>query len=116
MARERFRVTYDTVTPESAEQGDYADSSFAHPGGWKFDATDPGPHDLTLREALRACGFYGKPARGAFEDGGRGFYAADSETNYRTGEDTRYAIHPPDTITPASYARVARVLGARGRS
>ena len=105
-----FRVTYDVVTPESAENGDYADSGFAAPGGWKFAADDPGPHEMTLREALDTCGMHGG---GGFEDSGRWFSTVDPDVNYSTGEDTRYSIHPPRNITPASYARLRRYLTGR---
>ena len=102
----RFRVTYQTVTEESAEHGDYAESGFAHPRGWRFPVSDPGPHEITLREAVQIAG-------GPFEDCGRWFSTVDADTNYRTGEDTYYSIHPPEAITPASYARLRRILGIR---
>jgi hypothetical protein len=109
MTTARFRVTYDITTPESAEQGDYAESGFAHPGGWKYPATDPGPHEMTLREAIRTAG-------GGFEDCGRWWSTTDPSQNYRTGEDTYYSIHPPRDITPASYRRITRLLtGKDGR-
>jgi hypothetical protein len=114
MATNRFRVTYDITTPESAEQGDLADSGFAHPGGWKFPADDPGPHEMTLREAIEACGLYPSRRGGlGFEDCGRWFATVDADQDYRTGEDTRYAIHPPRTITRASYRRLRRYLTGR---
>lgn len=114
-ARARFRVTYDTVTEESAELGDYAESGFAAPGGWKFPVEDPGPHEVTLKEAIGICGMYARSRGpiGGFEDSGSWFSTIDADTNYRTGEDTRYNLHPPDTITGASYRRLARVLGTR---
>lgn len=116
MARERFRVTFDVVTPESAEHGDTADNGFAAPGGWKFSADDPGPHEMTLREAISTCGFY--PAArsagmGGFEDSGSWFSTIDADQNYRTGEETRYSLHPPENITPSSYGRLRRYLTGR---
>jgi hypothetical protein len=105
-----FFVTYDIVTPESAEQGDAAESGFASPGGWHHDDR---PEPVTLKEALRIVGYGGRPACGAFDDGGWGFYATDRDQDYRTGEETSYAIHPAITITPASYRRVRRLLGCR---
>jgi hypothetical protein len=35
MAYERFSVTFDVATPESAEYGDFSESGFASPGGWR---------------------------------------------------------------------------------
>ena len=98
-----FRVTYDIVTPESAEQGDTAESGFYSRGGWKHDD----PSDWTLREVVSEFG------RGAFEDGGSWFYTVDPRVDYRTGEDTSFAVHPPRTITAASYARIKRMLCGR---
>jgi hypothetical protein len=95
-----FHVTYDSVTEESAENGDIESSGFCSPHGWKHDD----PADLSLREVLSIVG------RGSCYDGGRSFYTADADTNYRTGEDTTYAVHPPRTITSASYARLRRIL------
>jgi hypothetical protein len=116
MTTARFRVTYDVVSPESAEQGDTCDSGFAHPRGWKFPANDPGPHEMTLREAIEVCGFYPRAraaGMGGFEDSGSWFSTIDPDQNYQTGEDTRYSIHPPKNITAASYRRLARYLTGR---
>ena len=93
----KFRVTYDIRTRESADQGDYAESGFAAPGGWTFPADDPGPHEMTLREAINIAGT-------GLEDCGRWFSSVD------WGNETLYSIHPPRTITRASYRRLARLL------
>jgi hypothetical protein len=105
----RFSVTYDVVTEDSARDGDVAESGFASPGGWKHDDRSL----LTLREAIAATGRYYSRHGCGFEDGGCAFYTSDSDTNYRTGEDTSYAIHPPRTITASSYRRVSRILTGR---
>ena len=101
----RFTVTYDIVTHDSAEYGDVAESGFASSGCWKHDD----PAYLTLRECLSACGLFGGSAT-SFEDCGRWFQMIDAETDYRTGDETRYSIHPPTNITHSSYRRLARVL------
>ena len=98
-----FRVTYDVVTEESASDGDTSESGYYSPGGWKHDD----PAAWTLREVVSQFG------RNGFEDGGSSFYLVDSEANYYTGEDKSYAVHPPDGITAASYARVRRILAGR---
>src|SRR5262245_15611974 len=105
----RFRVTYDIVTPESAEDGDVADAGWAGPGGWKFAVDDPGPHELSLREAIYTAGGYA----GGCYDCGRWVDRIDSDTDYRTGEETRYSLHPPEDISQASYARLRRYLTGR---
>lgn len=104
MIRARFRVTFETITPESVENGDTADSGFIYEDG------------TNLREAIRACGFYPHarvPGHGLFEDSGSWFSTIDADQNYRTGEETRYAIHPPRGITRASYGRLRRYLTGR---
>ncbi len=100
-----FHVTYDVVTEESAEQGDYAESGFYSRGGWKHDD----PSEWTLREVVSEFG------RNSLENNGSWFSTVDSDTDYRTGEDTSYSVHPPRTITAASYQRLIRILCYRNR-
>jgi len=95
-----FRVTYDTVTPESAEQGDIEDSGYYSRGGWKHDD----PSEWTLHDVVDHFG------RNSLENCGTWFSSIDGETDYRTGEETHYAVHPPRTITRASYRRLRRIL------
>lgn len=101
---ERWRVTYDRVTPESAEHGDTAENGWAHYGGWRFPVEDPGPHEMTLREALK----FVYPS----EDCGN-WFASQPEPDYRGGFDETLYLHPPRNITAASYARVKRLLKIR---
>lgn len=106
----RFHATYAVITEESADQGDYASSGFCSPGGWRHEDAAP----LSLREAIEACGQSWSRRYGAgFEDVGRWFATADTDEDYRTGESTSYAIHPPATITASSYARLRRLLTGR---
>lgn len=53
-----FRVTYDIVTSESAEQGDYAESGFVLPGGWHVDVTTPDATRMDLRSAVALVGLW----------------------------------------------------------
>ena len=101
----RFTVTYDVVTHESAEHGDVEKSGFASPGYWRHDE----PAYLSLKECLSACGLFGGRTT-AFQDCGSWFEMIDAETDFRTGDETRYSIHPPKNITRSSYRRLARVL------
>jgi hypothetical protein len=100
-----FHVTYNVVTEESVEQGDYAESGFYSRGGWKHDD----PSEWTLRDVVSQFG------RNSLENNGSWFSTVDSDTDYRTGEDTSYGVHPPRTITPASYRRLIRILCYRNR-
>ena len=108
--RPQFHVTYEIVTPESAEQGDAAERGFAMPHGWQFELESMTPADveacaLDLRSAVNMIG--------CVEDCGRWFAETDGRQNYRTGADTRYSLHPPRNITGASYGRLKRLLKAR---
>jgi hypothetical protein len=117
MTRKRFHVTYDTVTPESAEHGDVEERGFVLPRDSLCDMSESpcGPafvpikakHALTLREALDLLGL--------LESGGDGssYYECDGRQNYRTGAETRYTFHLPDNATAASTERVARLLVSR---
>lgn len=107
-ARERWRVTYDTVTEESAMDGEFSESGWALSGGWKFPVgdKDAASERCTLRAALQISG------RGLY-DAGRWFATSDADIDFATGKETLYAIHPPENITRASYRRVARLLTGR---
>lgn len=98
-----FHVTYDTWDEDALDAGETDDKGFYSRGGWKHDD----PSEWTLQDVVREFGKHG------LEDGGRSFYTVDEEIDYRTGERTNYAVHPPRTITRASYRRVARILSSR---
>lgn len=106
----KFRVTYEIVTPESAEHGDAESRGFVMPGDWRDDIetamTQPrNAYDISLREAmdLADCAY----------DCGRWWTESEGRCNYRTGAIETRSIHPPENITAASYARVSRLLGVR---
>lgn len=93
----RFTVTYEIITPESAEDGVAAER------GWHHDS--PEGCDLSLREAIDLMG--------CCENSGRWFSEIDARHDYKSGAETFYSLHPPRNITPSSYRRVARLLGIR---
>lgn len=104
----KFRVTYEVVTPESAEQGGIAENGFVMPGDWRDDIETAmkqprDAYDISLREAVALA--YPQ------EDCGNWWTESDGRCNYRTGAVETRSIHPPENITPSSYARVSRLLG-----
>lgn len=106
----QFHITYEIVTPESAEHGDAAELGYAMPGGWQFELDSMTPEDI------EACALDLRQAVGMMsscEDSGRWFTETDSDPDYSTGAETRRSLHCPDSITGASYRRVARLLGIR---
>ena len=96
-----FRVTYEIVTPESAEQGDAAERGYVAPGGWHQTE----PEELTLRQAvdLVSC----------VEDAGSCFVEADPTRDYRDGSEETRSLHPPRNISAASYERLRKLLKVR---
>lgn len=103
-----FRVTYEIVTPESAENGDAEEHGFVMPGNWRDDMKTAmkqprDAYNITLREAMRLASPH--------EDCGRWWAESYAEPDYRTGAVETRAIHPPANITESSYKRVSRLLG-----
>lgn len=109
-----FRVTFDTVTPESAERGDFARNGFLDEAGNEFAQQDFATFKewqdfeapaMTLKQAVALCG--------CLENSGNWLSESDGSTDYHTGEVVRRYIHPPRNISSASYARLCRALKVR---
>jgi len=105
-----FSVTYEIVTPESAEEGDAAERGFVLPGEWKVEleraiADKAGTYTMSLREASNLC----YPD----QDSGRWFDESDGRHDYKTGAVETRSLHPPDNVTGASYARLKRLFKVR---
>ena len=90
--RQPFAVTYEIVTPESAADGDVEEH------GYVVESCD-------LAEAMEEVG-------GVCYDSADGRWFANVEYNvdYQTGAYESRSLHMPDNATPASCARVARLL------
>jgi len=113
-----FHVTYDVVTPESAEHSDYAESGFMT-ADYQQVELPAGCCGAAAGQIKDLCGLRLREAielMSCVEDGGAGtsFYECDGRQDYRTGAETRYALHCPDHATGASLARIRRLLVARG--
>ena len=101
-----FAVTYETVTPESAEYGEADERGWILEGGTLRDAW----------EVLRNAGAIGRhveadshPVRDP-----RWFTFYDVSEDYATGAATSYSVHLPPTVSPASRMRLARLFGCYG--
>lgn len=96
----KFDVTFTTITPESAEHGDFADNGFI-------------AKDVDLREAFALMSGYADEADSSFslDNPPRSFTAYNYDENYETGEVEQRSLHLPANITPSSAMRVARLLG-----
>lgn len=97
-----FKVskTYDVVTPESAEYGDFADSGFI------YESTDMSLRDLL--EEINSLGYYEHNSN-AFDNANHiSLYGVDSEIDYSDASETREALHIE--ASPRALKRLGRIL------
>lgn len=96
----QLSMTYETITPESAEDGEAADRGFV------FEA-----YDCTARELadyIRREGF-NSPSN---SHGTPGWLTAYGDTDPHTGEVENRSIHPGrDVQSQKVWARVLRICG-----
>ena len=101
-----FAISYETVTPESAEHGDADERGCILEAGTLRDVWE------TLRNA-GAIGCYVEadtyPAHNP-----RWFTFYDVSEDYATGAVTSYGVHLPPAVSPASRRRLARLFGCYG--
>ena len=96
----QIAMTYEIVTPESAEDGEAADSGFV------FEACD-----CTARELLAYIQREGFNVP-SDSPGIPGWLSTDSEMDYSTGETETRSIHPGrDPQSQKVWARVLRIAG-----
>ena len=89
--------TYQTVTPESAEHGDFAEHGFITPGYWKYPLDDSG--DCKYERTIWGIGDLRGLIDFAHELGIQfhGFAdwaeSVDPDRDYSDGSETFYAMH-----------------------
>ena len=97
----RIRQTYDIVTPESAEHGDYAESGWIdeegtpiEPDQWDMDKADWDYFTAVVAVAVSTIEREGsvEPSSSEFCSG-VWYSTIGDEIDYRTGEHTRYHFH-----------------------
>jgi hypothetical protein len=118
-----FRVTYETVSVESAEQGDYAEIGYLDWQGCPVDNYYDSEWDFRdLVDKLSghlAEGDGARVPRWVTVDPQSDFWLSPfwrdiaSDPNETLGVSA--SVHRPDWITDASWLRVCRVLGWRQR-
>ena len=100
-----FNITFETITPESAENGEAEETGFLD-------------ENLTFREAMDAMRWHmgthveadsypisrSNPPR---------WFTFYGETDYRTGETQNVSLHLPDNLTPSTKLRIARFVGCK---
>jgi hypothetical protein len=96
-----FSVTYEIVTPESAEECDAAERGFVC-------------ENVSLREALAEIDGASEASEWPF-DGRNDAWFTNYEygTDYATGAQESRSLHMPRNLTPATRRRIARLLGVR---
>ena len=99
-----FDITFETITPESAENGDIEESGFLEEG-------------LTLRDAIEALRW----DRGCYVESGsypvtepRWLTFYETDYDYVTGAVTNKVLHLPTHLTPSTRRRIARLVGCYG--
>lgn len=129
----KILMTYDVVTPESAEDGDTADHGFAEPGGWTYSIADESfeerckavgreqalkdmtPEPLEFEDAEEAIDFlqgYGsfEPSCSPVCDNGHCWLTqADGDTDYSTGAVTRLSFHL-EGVDPATHRAIIEAV------
>jgi hypothetical protein len=96
-----WNVTYSTVTPESAEDGDYADT------GFEFEGT-------SFRSAIACFGHVAESADSWPVDGSVRWFDSpiiQDRAYFERGHERHLSLHIPAQITPSSRRRLARLLG-----
>lgn len=88
-----YSITFETITPESAEHGDYHDAGFMVE-----------EEEADLRTVIENAQSYG-----ICEDSGDWFSSVDPSHNYYTGEEIFYSLHLKG-ITPSTYNRIKKLL------
>jgi len=101
----KFNVTYEIVTPESAEFGDAEERGFVAKG-------------VSLREAVDLIGGFAHSADTwpcTLANPPRWFtneaYNEGTREYFEFGREERRSLHLPWNVTPSSAIRVARLLG-----
>ena len=125
----KITMTYDVVTPESAEEGCTEDNGYAEPGGWTYSIADESfqerckavgreqalkdmtPEPLEFEDTEEAIDFL--KSSGPFEascsptcDNGHCWLTqADGDTDYSTGAVTRLSFHL-EGVDPATHREI----------
>lgn len=111
-----IKTTYQVVSPESAEQGDYADQGWENEEGVSMVPDKWDDDDVTAVD--KAVDFLNR--KGATEPSsspgftvGISYTTMDSDVNYETGEDTYYTCHLYGFTPLEEYMIWGRVTGKK---
>ncbi len=96
----KFSVTYEMWTHEDVEAGETSDRGYIS-------------EDVSLREAVRDIGHQALSADEWPVKSPRWLTNDEYDEDFRTGARESRSMHIPNTVTPSSRLRIARLLGVR---
>lgn len=127
----KVSITYEVVSPESAEHGESADHGFYGPGGWRYSLVDdefqslvsevghteavrkmtPAPEEFEgVEEAIAFLSEYGPFEASCYPpQAGCWLTQADADIDYSTGEETRLSFHL-EGVSPEQHMEIVRAV------
>lgn len=103
-----FAVTYEIVTPESASEGDADERGTITEGSCLYDAIQDVNRTRTCKvDGVMAVEADVSPMRGQRVR----WVTVINGTEFETGAEESRSLHIPESVTPASSRRIARLLG-----
>ena len=104
-----FAITFEDMTPESAEQGD------AEARGFEYEDTDIKTATSYLRNmGALGCHCEADSSPISAERPPRWFTFYNVEEDYRTGRVRSMSLHLPRNVTGSTAMRIARLVGCYG--
>ena len=99
-----FSITYEIVTPESAENGDVAEEGFEY-------------ESLSLREAFDVMRWHGNALQAdsypiSLQSPPR-WLSWEGEQDFKSGAYTYRSLHLPESLTASTKLRLARLFGLK---
>ena len=112
----KYSICYETITEESAQDGDFADHGF-YDAGWKYSLNEesviedlkenPNLYRILVKMGELRSIFMEIERLGIVFDGDS-FRSIDPDIDYSTGEETFYSFHMSE-ITDSTYNRIVRL-------
>ncbi len=119
--KNKFSITYEIVTEESAEDGEAEERGWIDEGGYRVEESEGEFIFFSFDLAVKYCTGYG--ARKKVQSGGEDLGGSitfdktnDGTSEFYRGKTESRTLHFPKNITDASRARVYKFLGVHQRS
>lgn len=106
----RFNVTYDIVTPESAEFGDADERGFVVENATLSEAIDAVTSTRTSHVGGVECI---EPNIWPWQNGSFDSVTVSNGMEYLTGACESRTLHIPENVTRSSRLRIARLIGVK---